>query len=65
MGWISAATNFKHVLVPKELVLEADQAALAAVAGQTVPTEGRLDYLLFIIHDLQLLYRILLFGFQC
>eukprot|EP01036_Dinobryon_divergens_P029811 gene29811-38965_t len=39
MGWISAATNFKHVLVPKDLVLEADKAALAAVAGQTVPTE--------------------------
>ena len=44
MGWISAATNFKHVLVPKDLVLEADKAALAAVAGQTVPTEGRSAY---------------------
>lgn len=46
MGWISAATNFKHVLVPKELVLEADTAALAAVAGQTIPTEGRLTFAL-------------------
>ena len=46
MGWVTAANNFKHSLVPSELVLEADKAALAAVVGQQGPTEPGPSFLL-------------------
>ena len=35
MGWLCAETDWKHTLVPKELVDEADKLAVAAVEGVT------------------------------
>ncbi len=41
MGWLCAETEWKHALVPKELVLEADKIAVAAVEGSAaVESEG-------------------------
>lgn len=36
MGWLCAETDWKHALVPKALVDEADKLAIAAVEGGAV-----------------------------
>ena len=36
MGWVCEASNWQYSLVAKDLVKDADTAALAAVAGQTI-----------------------------
>lgn len=36
MGWVCEASNWQYSLVSKDLVKDADTAALAAVAGQTI-----------------------------
>lgn len=33
MGWLCAESEWKHQLVPKDLVLEADKVAIASVEG--------------------------------
>lgn len=33
MGWLCEESNWRHALVPQELVLEADEAARALLAG--------------------------------
>jgi len=37
MGWLCEATGWKHSLVPKDLLNEADKLALASVEGMTLP----------------------------
>lgn len=43
MGWLSAETEWKHALVPKELVAEADKLAVAAVEGSSASVAGETE----------------------
>lgn len=43
MGWLCAESDWKHQLVPKDLVLEADKVALASVEGLPTLSEATVE----------------------